>query len=290
MIGRRVLAAVFTSLLLAGTIRDTTGKPAVSPPGVLAADLHVHPFPGDGVLTVGQLQREATRRGLDVIAVAGHNNRVALALAHAVRPASGSPIILQSQELTAPDFHMIAVGVRAMIDWRLTVSEAVRAIHEQGGAAIAAHPVRFAWKPEDRASLSVLDGVEVAHPMAQRAGSSRREIDAFFARVQSVNPDVAPIGSTDFHTSGPLGLCRTYLLTSDRSAEGAIEAIRQGRTVAQDQFGRLFGRPEAVAEVRRWLAASPAPAAVPLLDRLIALAALAILGAAVSWRQTSSRR
>ena len=290
MIGRRVLAAVFTSLLLAGTMRDTAGKPQVSPPGVLAADLHVHPFPGDGALTVGQLQREATRRGLDVIAVAGHNNRVALELARAVNPPSGSPIILQSQELTAPDFHIIAVGVRAMIDWRLTVAEAVGAIHEQGGVAIAAHPVRFAWKPEDQASLSVLDGVEVAHPMAQRTGSSRREIDAFFARVQSMNPDVAPIGSTDFHASGPLGLCRTYLLTSDRSAEGAIEAIRRGRTVAQDQFGRLFGRPEAVAEVQRWLAAAAAPAAVPLLDRLIALAALVILAAGVSWRQSSTLR
>ena len=290
MINRRVQAVLFASVLLAGTMRDTAGKPGVSAPGVLAADLHVHPFPGDGVLTVRQLQREATRRGLDVIAVSGHNNRVALELAHVVGPPAESPIILQSQELTAPDFHMIAVGVRAMIDWRLTVPEAVRAIHGQGGAAIAAHPVRFAWKPEDLASLSALDGVEVAHPMARRSGSSRREIDAFFARVQSVNPDVAPIGSTDFHASGPLGLCRTYLLTSKRSAEGAIEAIRRGRTVAQDQFGRLFGRPEDVAEVQRWLAASPAPATVPLPDRLIALAALAILGAAVSSRHRSGGR
>ena len=289
MILRRVLAAVFCSLLLVGTIRDRAAKPDGSPPGVLAADLHVHPFPGDGVLTVRQLQQEATRRGLDVIAVAGHNNRVALEIAHAVRPPAGSPIVLQSQELTTPDFHMIAVGVRTMIDWRLTVPEAVRAIHEQGGAAIAAHPVRFAWKPEDHASLSALDGVEVAHPVAHRTGSSRREVDAFFARVQSVNSDVAPIGSTDFHVSGPLGLCRTYLLTSDRSAEGAIDAIRRGRTVAQDQFGRLVGRPEAVAEVERWLAASPARGGVPLFDRLIALAALASLAGAISRRPGTSR-
>lgn len=289
MIARRVLAAVFAALVLAGTIRDRAARPDVSPPGVLTADLHVHPFPGDGVLTIGQLQGEAMRRGLDVIAVAGHNNRVALEIAYAVGTPSESPMILQAQELTTPDFHIIAVGVRTMIDWRLTVPEAVRAIHVQGGAAIAAHPVRFAWKPEDHASLSSLDGVEVAHPMARRTGSSRREIDAFFAGVQSVNPDVAPIGSTDFHASGPLGLCRTYLLTSDRSVEGAIEAIRRGRTVAQDQFGRLLGRPEAVAEVERWLAASPAPAAVPRVDRLLALAALAALAGAISWRQSSSR-
>ncbi len=69
---------------------------------MLVADLHVHPFPGDGVLTVWQLQREASRRGLDVIAVAGHNNRVALTLAHALGLVSDVPMILESQELTTP--------------------------------------------------------------------------------------------------------------------------------------------------------------------------------------------
>jgi len=284
MNARGVLMAAFVVLVLAGTIRDRAGEAGVRSPGVLAADLHVHPFPGDGVLTIRQLQREATRRGLDVIAIAAHNNRVALALAGWFGPFSGGPLVLESQELTTPDFHMIAVGVRTMIDWRYSVSEAVRSIHAQGGVAIAAHPVRLAWKPDDHASLSSLDGVEVAHPMAQPTGSSRREIDDFFARVRAVNPDVAPIGSTDFHAAAPLGLCRTYLLTSDRSPEGAIEAIRQGRTVAQDQFGRLVGRPEHVTEVERWRAASAPVTAVPVLDRLIALGALIVLAFSISRR------
>ncbi len=284
MSARGMLTAAFVVLLLAGTIRDRAGEAGVRSPGVLAADLHVHPFPGDGVLTVRQLQREATRRGLDVIAIAGHNNRVALALARWFGPFSGGPLVLESQELTTPDFHIIAVGVRTIIDWRHSVPEAVQAIHAQGGVAIAAHPVRLAWKPADEASLTSVDGVEVAHPIAQRTGSSRREIDDFFARVRAVNPDVAPIGSTDFHAAAPLGLCRTYLLTSDRSAEGAIEAIRQGRTVAQDQFGRLVGRPELVVEVERWRAASAPVTAVPALDRLIALGALIVLALLISRR------
>lgn len=269
-------AAAFAALLIVGTWLDRDAS-APRPAGILVADLHVHPFPGDGVLTVGQLQREARRRGIDVLAITGHNNRVALDLAARTGGRADEPIVLDSQELTAPGFHMIAVGVRQMIDWRLPVTEAVRAIHAQGGAAIAAHPVPLTWKPLDEPSLRALDGVEVAHPMARGTGSSRRHLDAFFTRVRRVNPGVAPVGSTDFHAAAPLGLCRTYLLTHDRSAAGAVDAIRQGRTVAQDQQGRLYGTAEYVAEVRQRLPLLLRSAAASFAARLAALTALIAL-------------
>ena len=281
---RRILFGVFMLLVLGGSVRDMRDVGSVRSPGVLVADLHVHPFPGDGVLTAWQLQREATRRGVDVIAVAGHNNRVALALAHALGLFSNAPITLESQELTTPGFHIVAVGVRTMIDWRLDVPAAARAIHAQGGVAIAAHPVPFVWKPLDETSLLALDGVEVAHPMAQRAGSSRRELDEFYARARATKPGIAPIGSTDFHRTAPLGLCRTYLLTSDRSPAGAIDAIRQGRTVAEDQFGRLYGSAEHVVQVRQYLDSQPPPRGAWPLDRFLALGALLALAAAISSR------
>lgn len=285
MTARPLFAAAFVLLVLAGSFTDRRTRATPRSAGVLVADLHVHPFPGDGVLTVGQLQREAARRGLDVIAVTGHNNRAALALAHALRLLADAPIILESQELTTPDFHMIAVGVRGMIDWRHAVPEAVRAIHAQGGVAIAAHPVPMTWKPLDDASLRALDGLEVAHPMAERTGSSRRNLDEFFARVRAVNPGIAPIGSTDFHAAAPLGLCRTYLLTADRSARGALDAIRQGRSVAQDQFGRFYGTAEHIATVTQHLASQPPLSGVPPLDKLLALGALLSLAASVAVRR-----
>lgn len=285
---RRFCIAAFVLLVIAGSFRDSRDAALGASPGVLVADLHVHPFPGDGVLTVWQLQREASRRGVDVIAVAGHNNRVALTLAHALRLFSDAPVTIESQELTTPGFHIVAVGVRTMIDWRLDVPGAVRAIHAQGGAAIAAHPVPLAWKPVDDESLRALDGVEVAHPMAQRTGKWRRELDAFFAQARAANPDVAPIGSTDFHVTGPLGLCRTYLLTSDRSPAGAIDAIREGRTVAADQYGRLYGSPDHIVEVQRHLDSRPPQTEVRPLDRFLALGALLALAAAIGARAVPS--
>lgn len=272
---------MFAALLLAGSWLDPAAPAPARPVGLLVADLHVHPFPGDGVLTLGQLRREAERRGIDVIAVAGHNNRVALDLAGAFGGRSTDTIVLDSQELTAPGFHMIAVGVREMIDWGLSVPEAVSAIHAQGGVAIAAHPVPQAWTPLDEESLRALDGVEVAHPMAAGGGGRRRQLDEFLARVRAVNPGVSPIGSTDFHAAAPLGLCRTYLLTEDRSAAGALDAIRRGRTVAQDADGRLYGSAEHLTEVRQRLSAVPVASGPPLAARLTALAALFALAGVV---------
>jgi hypothetical protein len=173
-----------------------------------------------------------------------------------------------------------------MIDWRLPVPEAVRAIHAQGGVAIAAHPAPLTWKPLDDASLRALDGVEVAHPMTDTFPSSRRDLDRFFEQVRAVNPDAAPIGSTDFHATAPIGLCRTYLLTDDRSAAGAIEAIRRGRTVAADQDGHLFGAADHVANVEASLAGQ-GPRSVSVHHKLLALGALLSLAAGtISSRRT----
>ena len=277
MTSRRIVFAAFALLLIVGSYRDRLNLPSRRPPGVLIADLHVHPFPGDGVLLPWQLQREASRRGIDVIAVTGHNNRVGLAIAEALGLQSNEPIVLQSQELTAPDFHMIAVGVRELIDWRLSVPDAVRAIHSQGGAAIAAHPIPLAWKPLDPGTLAALDGIEVAHPLTISGWQSAAQLQAFFNRTREVNPDVAPIGSTDYHASAPMGLCRTYLLTEDRSAAGAVAAIRAGRTVAADQNGNLIGAPEHVREVSLYWAERPQDRGTPAVDRAVAFASLVLL-------------
>ena len=277
-----VAAIAFAAAVAIGTRIDSTRPvPPVRHPGIMVADLHVHPYPGDGALPVSELQREARRRGLDLIAVTAHNNRLGLKLGAVMPLDPDGPIIVSGQEITTPTFHMVAVGIDRGIDWRLSARDAIAAIHAQGGVAIAAHPVRRSWRDNDPSALSALDGAEVAHPSNRRTYSAGRdEFLQFFDRVRSVNPGVAPIGSSDFHMTAPLGLCRTYLLVNERSAAGALDAIRQGRTVAADPHGRLFGAPEHIAMVEAFRAATGPVPAVPGLDRLVALAALIALGAA----------
>ena len=239
---------LLVAAVAAGTWLDGF-RPAAPVEGlVLVADFHVHPFPGDGALTVVQLQREARRRGLDVVAVTGHNNLAGWRLGRVLN-AGNDVIVLPGQEITAPGFHLIAVGVSEVVDWRLSLGEAVAAIHGQGGAAIAAHPLDRSWLPRASEALAQLDGVEVAHPEREAGEDQAGQLDRFFAAARAANPRLSPIGSSDFHMAAPLGRCRTYVFVETRSAAGVIDALRTGTTLAECRDGRLFGSPELAARL-----------------------------------------
>lgn len=280
MSGRRVIAtAVFAVAVLAGTLLDARNTPARAPhPEILVADFHIHPYPGDGSLPVWELQHEARRRGLDVIAITAHNNRAGLALAELLPFRSTDTIVIPGQEVTTPTYHLVALGTERSIDWRLTAREAIAAVHEQGGVAIAAHPALASWRDNDDEALRMLDGAEVAHP-GKNFNVGQDEFLQFFLRTRSIKPAIAPIGSTDFHMSAPLGLCRTYVFVDERSPRGVLEAIRRGRTVAADPHGRMFGSGENIRKVQEFLIGRvPAgPQTAEWLSALTALLALAVL-------------
>jgi predicted metal-dependent phosphoesterase TrpH len=274
---------VFLAAVAAGTMMDSREPSRAASTSILAGDLHVHPYPGDGSLPLWELTREARRRGLDVIAVTGHNNRFGLEVGRLSRaPSPDQLIVIPGQEITTAAFHMIAMGTDRLIDWRLSARQAIAAIHAQGGVAIAAHPGAESWRDRDVEALAALDGAEVAHQSLTRYSRSREQFREFFERAQLVNQGIAPIGSSDFHMAAPLGLCRTYLLVNERSAAGVLAAIREGRTVARDARGKLFGAPDHVSAVERFLASTPVatvgrPARMIAFVALLSLAALCVL-------------
>ena len=207
---------------------------------VLTADLHVHAFPGDGVLPAWELRREARRRGIDVIAITNHNQSIAARL-----PSGGStgelPLVIPGQEITTPAFHLTAVGIRDVVDWRLPLADAIAAVHARGGVAIAAHPMTDSWRAGADMGARALDGAEAVHTRAQEFSRGRQELRAFYRNLRGVNPDLAAIGSSDFHAVAPLGGCRTYIFADEPSERGVLDAIRRGRTVASDGRGAFVG-------------------------------------------------
>jgi predicted metal-dependent phosphoesterase TrpH len=226
--------------LAAGTYADRV--PDAPPPiidgrHVVAADLHVHSFLGDGTLPPWNLGREARRRGLDVIAITNHNQNFAARLGHAFYPRLGgsSALVLAGEEVTHPGYHIVGVGLHEAVDWRRPPIEVAAAIHAQGGLAIAAHPARAYWGSYDDATLRVLDGIEVAHPIVYRTNTP--DLLTFFARANQVRaaanqPPLAAIGSSDFHTHAILGRCRTFVFARELSEAGVLAAIKEGATVA----------------------------------------------------------
>lgn len=255
---------------------------------VLAGDFHVHGFPGDGALPAWALRDEARRRGLHVIAFTNHNQRLAGRIGRWVSGDTATPLVLRAEEITAAHYHLIAVGIERNIPGTLPAADAVAAVHAQGGVAIAAHPVRMFWRGYDAAVLPALDGAEIAHPILIGDDKARAELIEFTRRALEQNPHLAPIGSTDYHFRGPMGLCRTYVFAREYSEAGVVEAIRAGRTVAYDPYGRAFGDPALVAAAERVRAASqPRARWRSVLDRISGLAGMAgLLGLIILGRDS----
>jgi hypothetical protein len=212
---------------------------------VLSGDFHVHASPGDGALSPWALRDEAARAGLDVIAVTNHNQAFTGRLAERVGEAGDGPMMLPGEEITNPQYHMIAVGIeRTVHGAQLSAVDAIAEVHAQGGVAIAAHPSPRFHGYDDDAVVAMLDGAEATHSDMHRDQRFRGELEAFFARARGVNPAIAAIGSSDFHAMPPVvGRCRTYLFVRERTKAGVVDAIRSGRTLAVDGDGRLQGDP-----------------------------------------------
>jgi predicted metal-dependent phosphoesterase TrpH len=245
---KRVRAAAWI-LVSAGLIMGAcTRQAAVDPLSyeggvVLTADLHVHSFPGDGSMPPWDLAREAERRGLDVIALTSHNNQWSWSALQAIGGPPSRTLVIPGDEITANGYHLAAIGLTHLIDWRQSAPAAARAVREAGGVAIAAHPARTHAAGFDQA-IDALDGYEAAHPLLLGPEEDRRDVRAFEARARARQPAIAAIGSSDFHFFAPLGVCRTFLFVRARTVDAVLEAIRDGHTVACDATGQTYGPPE----------------------------------------------
>ncbi|HEY9462704.1 MAG TPA: CehA/McbA family metallohydrolase [Vicinamibacterales bacterium] len=286
MNGARILAVCGLAVgVTVSTLTDT--KPSREPITVdgyqvLSGDFHIHAFVGDGGIAPWMMQDNAAHLGLDVIAITNHNQTFAGRLARsAAEPSSTGSIVLVGEEITGRNYHLIGVGIERPINWDQPARGAIADVHAQGGLAIAAHPMH-GFDGYDPEALADLDGVEVAHrdTLAPEAG---KQWDQFYERAMARNPEIAAIGSSDFHTSGPMGLCRTYLFVRERSQAGVMDAIRDGRTVGRCESSRLRGRPELVRLLEPYRDALAPPdetlaQTFALLLAWVSLVAIAIVG------------
>lgn len=236
--------------VVAGTFCDLV--PA-SPPAergaykILEADFHVHSHFGDGILSPFSLVLRARHQGLHALAITDHNQIFAAQWARWFSNLIGGPTILVGEEITAPGFHIIAVGLKVRMPWRQTASETVQEIHRQGGIAIAAHPTRKYWPAYDNNVVRELNGAEVMHPIAYTSGERGNQIRDFYRRVQANGRTLTAIGSSDYHWFNSLGLCRTYVFVHNNNDEREIlDALRDGRTTVYDPEGTAYGMPELI--------------------------------------------
>ena len=253
----RVRAAALAAMvggLLAGTLGAAPPEVVPRRAGgyeILDADFHVHGFAGDGTLAPWALRREVQRAGIEVFALTNHNQTFTARFARWLAASTPGPIVIVGEEVTGIDFHISAVGIESTVNADQPASAVIEDIHAQGGIAIANHPESPVFtNGYDARALERLDGFERAHSILTGEPEVKASFEAFEKRVMAVNPRAAFIGSSDYHGGGTPGWCRTYVLARERTAEAVIEALREGRTVAADADGRLYGPPEYVQLVR----------------------------------------
>ena len=234
--------------IIAGTLFDSVRNPPRNERAgyqIIEADLHMHSHFGDGMLSPYSLVLQARRRGLHAIAITDHNQIFGARSARWFSRHIEGPTVLVGEEITAPAFHLIAVGLNERVTWRKSPSEAIQEIHRQGGVAIAGHPRRKYWAAFDDV-IRELDGAEVMHPMAYASGERGKELRDFYRRAEASGHNLTAVGSSDYHWFNSLGLCRTYVFVRNNDEREILDALRAGRTVVYDTEGTAYGRPELV--------------------------------------------
>lgn len=279
MSARVVSYGLLAIAIAAGTFAPSPiGRPARGADGafILSTDLHVHSsLFALATLTPAGLLAEAAHQGLDAVAVTGHSQWLDTTVASALSPIMAGPLLLSGEELVDPAHHILAIGTTSAIDAHVPADRQVTAIHAQGGLAFAAHPGRRLWAGLEPA-LHALDGAEVCHPGALADPDTGAAFEAFAARG-----NLLAIGSSDFHGWGRIGLCRTFLRTTERTAAAVLDALRARRTAVFLPDGRAFGDPSVIESARRErpeaIALATGKAPVPLWDLISR--ACAVLGA-----------
>jgi hypothetical protein len=245
-----LLRFVSVTLLLIGVLGGTLGssfqRRAPTERGgfkVVEADLHVHSHAGDGLLSPFGLVLLAQRQGLHAFAVTDHNRIFGAQASRWFSRLIDGPTVIVGEEITAPNYHLIGLGLSDRVTWRQSLAESAREIHSQGGVAIAAHPGKKYEETFEPAVLD-LDGSEIMHPLAHSSSRRGMEMREFYQRAQAKNLHFAAVGSSDYHWFNSLGLCRTYIFVYNNAQDEILEALHSGRTVVYDVEGNMFGDPE----------------------------------------------
>ena len=244
---RTLSVALLVVAAAVGTLSDRpVRRPPISIAGyrVLAADFHTHSSMwSDGALTPWGLVLEAERQGLDAIAITGHDATLDGKIGRWFSRLIGGPIVIAGEEILGDPYHyhLVALGIGDVISFDQRAADAIDAVHRQGGVAIAAHPIPQSWPAYDADAMQRLDAAEICHPLVYTLERGQTNLEQFAARGS-----VAAIGSSDFHGTGRLGMCRTLVFVREVSEAGILDAIRARRTVVFGRNGRAYGNPDLI--------------------------------------------
>jgi predicted metal-dependent phosphoesterase TrpH len=190
----------------------------------LRLDLHVHTKRSyDGFTTLEEAISAAKMRGLDGLAITDHD--VTPLQLDSVDNDRGVTLI-PGAEVSTKDGHVVALGISRPVRAGLPVDEAVDAIHDLNGVAIAAHPFSLlhglGWNPKKAAQTDAIEVINAnSYLFSYQTGHSRRLAQALRKPMTA---------GSDSHIPKTIGNAYTVVEAEETSLEAIIKAVAQGKT------------------------------------------------------------
>ena len=198
-------------------------------------DLHNHTrWSFDCSMDPAKVVRLAKARGLDAIAITDHDEIEGAR--EAQRAAGGDLLVIVGEEIDTRAGDVLGLFLQEKISTDDPL-EAIRAIHDQGGLAILAHPFTKTKSVDDPVAraLDGCEGFNARHSgVPSIEGTEPEPRIAAFAREY----DLALTAGSDAHFYRELARARTIVSAS--TLEEAKEQIRRGNTVLSGRRSSPF--------------------------------------------------
>ena len=196
----------------------------------LNLDLHTHSgHSHDGRMTLDEMTRTASSKGLDAIAVTDHDTVFSGPLE------LNGVLVIPGVEFSTQRGHLLGLFVNAdIIDCR-EFEQAVSAVHACGGITVLAHPFQHSLD-ESRLLplLEGLDGMEVWNGRANRKNHSANDMAKKFALEHGLRP----FAGSDAHLPEEIGNGTVTVEAEERSLPAIRKALLSGDVTVTGREGR----------------------------------------------------
>ena len=193
----------------------------------LKIDLHVHTAASPDAHTKREdLPHIIKARGLDGVAITEHNK---------FDPPKLDALTIPGVEISSRDGHIIALGIREMIQLRQPADDTIHEIQKQDGVAIIPHPYDPVCECVKLSRLTTTPhAVETVN-----ADALSFHISNWLARRDAAKFKLPQVGGSDSHIPQTVGDAYTMIDAKSRDIKDILDAIRAGRVRAE-------GRPTSV--------------------------------------------
>ena len=195
---------------------------------MLSVELHSHSqLSYDGRDPVELLLEQARAVGLDAIAVTDHDE-IDASLEAAAMAQEYDLVGIPGMEVSSAAGHVLALGVEELVPAGLSYDETLERIRDLGGIAVVPHPFqksRHGVAPHiTTEQLTEADAIEVYNSRLF-TGRSNRQAERF-----AEEHDLPMTAGSDAHIAEMVGQAVTEVDAYHPSAEGVLDAVREGRT------------------------------------------------------------